>query len=367
MRTTIVAIGSRGDVQPFVALGRGLQAAGHDVAIATHPPFEELVRSSGLEFRSVGGDPRQAMDNDDVRAALHSDSAMRSWRHFARLLRPVLPQTGNECWSACQGAEMIVCSPMGMLLGPSIAEKLGAVAVATHLQPSLPTSEFPSFFSRTNRELSRIHNRLTWLQAGLMVWLPLRSTIERWRTEQLGLPRRSPDRSRQWKGLALNGYSPSVVPRPADWGDNVVVTGYWFLDAAAEWSPPADLVDFLAAGPPPVYVGFGSMTPRNTEAMAELAVDALARAGQRGILAAGWGGLRSRGLPDSVFQIEAIPHDWLFPRMAAAVHHGGAGTTGASLRPASPRSSSPSSPISPRGDGGWPAWAPGPLPSQSRS
>jgi len=127
-------------------------------------------------------------------------------------------------------------------------------------------------------------------------------------------------------------YSPAVVPKPPDWSEHAHVTGYWFLDHAPDWQPPADLVDFLESGPPPIYVGFGSMTSRDPERMSRIVLDALSQSGQRGVIATGLGGLSQSDLPDEVFMTETVPHDWLFPRMAAVVHHGGAGTTGAGLR-----------------------------------
>jgi UDP:flavonoid glycosyltransferase YjiC (YdhE family) len=130
----------------------------------------------------------------------------------------------------------------------------------------------------------------------------------------------------------LYGYSAHVLPRPTDWGDFIHVTGYWFLEPPAGWQPPSDLVQFLEAGPPPVYIGFGSMFSRDPEATADLAIQALARSGQRGVLYGGWGGLKKAQLPETVFMADALPHSWLFPRMAAIVHHGGAGTTAAALR-----------------------------------
>ena len=138
----------------------------------------------------------------------------------------------------------------------------------------------------------------------------------------------------EWPMIA--GYSPAVFPKPTDWPAWVHVTGYWFLNAEAGWQPPAALVDFLQAGPAPVYIGFGSMAGRNPEQRAETAIKALERSGQRGILLTGWGGLQAGDLPDFVFAVDSVPHDWLFPQMAAVVHHGGAGTTAAGLRAGAP-------------------------------
>jgi sterol 3beta-glucosyltransferase len=134
----------------------------------------------------------------------------------------------------------------------------------------------------------------------------------------------------------LHGYSEHVLPRPADWPDGALVTGYWFLESDATWQPPDRLRDFLAAGDPPVYVGFGSMAGADPRRLARVVAEATRRAHVRGLLAIGWGGLDAGDLPDSVLAIDEAPHDWLFPRVAAAVHHGGAGTTAAALRAGRP-------------------------------
>jgi sterol 3beta-glucosyltransferase len=131
-------------------------------------------------------------------------------------------------------------------------------------------------------------------------------------------------------------YSPSIVPAASDWNNCNHVTGCWFLDREAEWQPPCELVDFLQAGPAPVYVGFGSMYSANPEVVTGMVLQALARAKQRGILQTSWGGLSNADLPDDVFAVDSIPHDWLFPQMAAVVHHGGSGTTAAGLRAGMP-------------------------------
>jgi UDP:flavonoid glycosyltransferase YjiC (YdhE family) len=130
----------------------------------------------------------------------------------------------------------------------------------------------------------------------------------------------------------LYGFSPAVIPPPSDWGANTHVTGYWFVEEAGDWQAPAALLDFLGSGPAPVYIGFGSMSNRDPGETTELIVQALARAGQRAVLLSGWGGLQKENLPDSILMLDSVPHSWLFPRMSAVVHHGGASTTAAGLK-----------------------------------
>jgi sterol 3beta-glucosyltransferase len=132
--------------------------------------------------------------------------------------------------------------------------------------------------------------------------------------------------------LTLMGYSPHVVPHPADWPAHFHTTGYWFLDEEERWQPPAGLVDFLAAGEPPVSIGFGSMTGRDPRRLTEIVAGAVAQSGLRAVLLSGWAGLGELALPDTIYCLPGAPHSWLFPRVAAVVHHGGAGTTAAGLR-----------------------------------
>jgi sterol 3beta-glucosyltransferase len=169
-----------------------------------------------------------------------------------------------------------------------------------------------------------------------MLWQPIRKIINEDILRELDMP--PIPMSGPFKQLyeeqtpGLYAFSELVVPRPKDWPDWIHVTGYWFLEPPVRWEPSRELKDFLDAGPPPVYIGFGSMPNRKPTESAEIALEALEKSGQRGILLQGWGGLKPRDLPKTVFLLDSIPHTWLFPRMAAVVHHGGAGTTGASLR-----------------------------------
>ncbi len=164
--------------------------------------------------------------------------------------------------------------------------------------------------------------------------------IKEWRRDVLGLP----EKSSVVKGYRLNGkpipvlycYSQHVVPVPADWDASAHVTGYWWLDDLNDWQPPADLQAFLNAGDAPVYVGFGSMIAESPEKTTRIVMEALQRSGQRGVIASGWGGLRPADVPANIFMLKEAPHEWLFPRMSAVVHHGGAGTTAAGLRAGKP-------------------------------
>jgi UDP:flavonoid glycosyltransferase YjiC (YdhE family) len=213
---------------------------------------------------------------------------------------------------------------------------MGVPCFGSALQPLARTRAFPNIQVHPRWKLGGAFNYLTHVFGEQAFWMMLRRPINAWRREALNLPPigfGGPMRVVHQKRMPyLFGYSQHVVPKPSDWGDWLHVTGYWFLDGASDWRPPPHLRDFLCDGPPPVCVGFGSMTPRQAEFLTTTAIEAFKRAGQRGILLTGWGGIGQSDLPDTVLKIDAATHAWLFPRMAAIVHHGGAGTTAEALR-----------------------------------
>jgi sterol 3beta-glucosyltransferase len=335
MKVTMIAVGSRGDVQPYVALGIGLKAAGHDVVLATHDDFRDFVGEHGLEFASIGGSPRAMMQTEQGRRM--ATSGTNPWPFvltFRRIFSEFADEVIDTTLRITENADAMIYSIFA-LAAYDVAEKRGIPALPAMLQPMTRTRYFP-LQPHPRGKRSRLWNMMTFVGAQQMFGQAFKGLNNRWRHERLGLPplpfagmyslldtRRVP---------ALYGYSPTVVPKPPDWGSHLHVTGYWFLDRSQDWKPPAKLVEFLEAGPPPVYVGFGSMTTRNPRQATEMVVRALQRTGQRGVLLSGWGALHTEDLPEDVFCIDSAPHDWLFPRMAAVVHHAGAGTTGAALR-----------------------------------
>jgi sterol 3beta-glucosyltransferase len=340
MRIALITLGSLGDVLPFLALGLGLQEAGHDVSLVTHAAFEPLIHSRGLACSPVGNDPRDVLENETGQTWLNTgNNALRFFLQFSRIAESLIEQSMIDCWNACQGTEAIVFSTIGLSVGYPIAEKLGVPFSMAAPYPLTPTRAFCSpYFPAVPALLPfrGYYNRLTHILSMQIFWQLVRPSVNKARREVLDLPPLSSNwplrEMHEGRIKLLYCYSPSIVSHPPDWGSWNHVTGYWFLDRQPEWQPPADLVDFLVSGPPPVYVGFGSMNGSNPGEATEIVLKALARSKQRGILLTGWGGLSNVDLPDTVFQIDSVPHDWLFPQMAAVVHHGGSGTTAASLR-----------------------------------
>jgi UDP:flavonoid glycosyltransferase YjiC (YdhE family) len=245
----------------------------------------------------------------------------------------------QDGWEACQGVEAMVFSPMAWYVAGPVMEKLHIPGYPASLQPFHPTVAFPNpYFPQLH--LGRLYNRLSFTLADQLVWRLFRGLINTARAEVLNLaplPHLSPlSRLRQTRIPMLYGYSPTLVPHPADWGDWLHVTGYWFLDAPQDWNVPEPLRQFLEAGPPPVYVGFGSTSSHDPEQTTRLVVKALQLAGQRGILGMGWNGMTDSGLPENILSVDFVPHEWLMPRVSVTVHHGGAGTSAAGLRAGRP-------------------------------
>jgi len=345
MNVFIVTLGSRGDVQPYVALGVGLQAAGHRVTLCTSASFEPFITGHGLEYGYMSDEFIQLVDSQTGREAMEEGGSVfglvKAMARMQKRVKELNREMMREAWQAARaaGPGLVVYHPKA-LAGPHIAEKLGVPAVlAVPVPVIVPTAEltaagFPYL------KLGRGYNRLSY---AVVHWghRTYRGVIDEFRRETLGIG--SMPKSAGPLEMAdgtpipvLHAYSELVSPRPKDWPDNAHITGYWFLDEEAGWQPPDDLAAFLRAGEPPVYAGFGSMAGRSPQKMAELVIEALQQAGVRGILATGWGGLEAGSLPDTIFKLESAPHSWLFPQTAAVVHHGGAGTTAAGLRAGRP-------------------------------
>jgi sterol 3beta-glucosyltransferase len=337
VRLTLIALGSRGDVEPYVALGRGLVGAGHAVRLVTQEDYESLVSSNGLEFWPVAGRAQDVAQSEEMRRRLEGGNFLSILSLMAKEAQRGALRLAEGGLAASRDADILVAGIGSIFVALALAEKLKLTLVQAYYVPFTPTAAFPSFLlPKLPARLGAIANRPSYGLAQQMMWQPFRSGDAKARRQVLGLPPApfwGPYGSPRMRGApVLYAFSPSVIPPPADWARSVHVTGYWFLDPDPQWRPPPDLAEFLEAGPRPVYVGFGSMSNRDPEKTANLVLEALARSRQRGVILSGWGGLRKADLPKSVFMIDAAPFAWLFPRVAAVVHHGGAGTTAAGLR-----------------------------------
>ncbi|MCC7206929.1 MAG: glycosyltransferase family 1 protein [Anaerolineae bacterium] len=341
MRTVLLALGSRGDVQPFVALGKGLRAAGHAVRVATHGDYESLVRAHGLDFAPVKGNVQEVVESEAMRELLAKGNFLAITAQTGKLAKEAALHWAEDGLAASRDADLIIAGIGGLFIGLALAEKLDLPFLQAYLLPFTPTRAFPGVLLPAGlSKLGGAANRLSHHFTRQAIWQGSRGSDNVVRAQVLGLPAApfmGPYNHPRLRGQpALYGFSPSVIAKPPDWGEHIHVTGYWFLDSDENWTPPAALQAFLDAGPAPVYIGFGSMSSRKPEETADLALRALQQSRQRAVMLSGWGGLRGGDLPDSVIMVDSVPHAWLFPRMAAVVHHGGAGTTAAGFRAGAP-------------------------------
>lgn len=335
----ILVTGSLGDVAPALNLAVRLRDRGFRLRIGAPANFEEMVTRRGIDFARTGDDIRLLL-KDPVARTIIERGAFANLKGQLRVARTWHETTARMAVAACEGADLVVFHPK-VTFASSIAEALGVPSAMLAYQPLTPTGDFP-IFPISTRSFGRTLNRASYAMLGAE-HLFLGGITRRLRRELLGLPsarshaslRSRPDGSPL---PIIYAFSEAVQPRPADWPAHVHVTGYVWdtAPASTEWQPDARLARFLAAGPPPVYIGFGSMPLGEPGKALDLWLSALAANGLRAIIAGGWGGLdeaaSGRALPENVHVITGAPHDRLFPLVAAVVHHGGAGTTAMGLR-----------------------------------
>ncbi|MFF1480632.1 glycosyltransferase [Streptomyces sp. NPDC058301] len=356
MKILITAAGSYGDVAPYTGLGARLRREGHEVALAAPGPFAALVKDAGLEFRPLPGDPgAQIAPATGKRALMRAASAS------------VGELAGGLADAVAQDTDLMLLSTTTAPLGWHIIEATGIPGLGVYLQPTHPTREFAPVVGGA-RSLGAWGNRAAGRFSLRMVDRVFAGAVGDLRA-RLGLPPATPGEVRRRQEAAawpvLHGYSPAVVPQPRDWREGLETVGNWWPHLAPEGREgreglegldgregsqgpegqlPSLVADFLQAGPPPVFIGFGSMAAGEGERLGAIAVAALRRAGLRGILQTGRAGLTASGPStsdpsasgDDVLTIGEVPHALLFPRVAAVVHHAGAGTTAAGLRAGRP-------------------------------
>ncbi|KAL6214409.1 hypothetical protein ACLB2K_013843 [Fragaria x ananassa] len=341
MQIVMLIVGTRGDVQPFIAIGKRLQDYGHRVRLATHSNFKEFVLTAGLEFFPLGGDPKilagYMVKNKGFLPSGPSEIPIQR-NQIKEIIYSLLP--------ACKEPDLdsgILFKADAIIANPPayghthVAEALKIPLHIFFTMPWTPTSEFPHPLSRVKQQTGY---RLSYQIVDSLIWLGIRDMINDVRKKRLNLrPVTYLSGSQGSESDVPHGYiwSPHLVPKPKDWGPKVDVVGFCFLDLASNYQPPEPLVKWLEAGDKPIYIGFGSLPVQEPQKMTQIIVEALEQTGQRGIINKGWGGLGDLAEPkDSIYLLDNCPHDWLFLHCKAVVHHGGAGTTAAGLKAACP-------------------------------
>lgn len=333
MKIGLIAFGTRGDVQPILALANGLNAAGHHARVMAGVNFADWVHSHGVEFAPINVDVQALMQGDAGVGWVESKNPREELANMKRMFEMGGVPAARDMLAACDGLDALAGGLTSDCVASAIAEKRGLRYFSALLQPMHPTRSGPATLRPVLPRSESAVNKWMGQLAERFLFDVFGEIINQFRGE-LGLKPHT--RASYFAALhatpALNGFSAHVVPRPKDWPATQHITGYWFLDETEQWQPKQELAEFIDAGPAPVYVGFGSATGSNAQRVTAMIIDALKASGQRGVIAQGWAGLKTSDLPDSIYMLKSAPHGWLFPRMAGVVHHGGAGTTAAGLR-----------------------------------
>ncbi|WP_151983228.1 glycosyltransferase [Rhizobium sp. EC-SD404] len=328
MRIAIHTLGTRGDFQPYIALARGLIARGHEVQLAAPIQFSGMAAEHDVRFMGLPAEFLALLNTAEGKAAVAGGKGFSAGFKLLKQVRPLMRRLLDAEWQiAIRFAPDVIVYHPKSIAAPDIASALGVPHVLASPVPGLtPTSAFPT--PLLPYPSLGPFNRVSHLLATHAAELLFASELKAWRQSTPGLSDRT---KRKPRAGTLYAYSPAVLPKPSDWGPDVLVTGYWFLDEPG-WQPDPALEAFLNAGPPPVYFGFGSMPGIDPETMTGMILDALEMTGKRGLLAVGNGAMRFGTMSERAFFLKSAPHDVLLPKASAAIHHGGAGTTAASLR-----------------------------------
>lgn len=329
MKITMISMGTTGDVRPIVLLGKELASRGHEITIAAFSHFREMVESSGLHFFQLSGDAEKFIAN----VMKPGTSALTFLPQVQKTMKDVAPQLIQDLSDSCDGMDAIVCSFFGSVFY-SIAEQHHIPCVQVHYYPMDPNGNVPISPVKA-QGMGKAVNELTYRLGYLLIGAVEHHFLSEWRVEN-GLrdrkPKTMPDyRIGDKEVPVVYAISPNVLPRPAQWGESIHMSGFWFDETPCTWEPPEDLRRFMEEGEPPVYIGFGSMNSGDMNKTMTKVLRAVRASGVRAVINLGWSGQKLHS-GSKVYFGEYIPHDWLFPRVRAVVHHGGAGTTAAGLR-----------------------------------
>ncbi|RYR56017.1 hypothetical protein Ahy_A05g021827 isoform D [Arachis hypogaea] len=324
LQIVILVVGTRGDEY------------GHHVRLATHADFDTFVKSAGVDFYPLGGDPHMVRNKGLIPSGPTEISIQR--KQLKAIVDSLLP--------ACTAPDLETGVPFraqAIIANPTacghvhVAEALGVPIHIFFTMPWTPTYQFPHPLARVPQSAGYW---LSYIIVDLLIWWGIRGIINDFRKRKLKLAPIA--YFSMYRGSISHlptayMWSPHVVPKPSDWGPLVDVVGYCFLNVGAKYQPRKDFVEWIQKGSKPLYFGFGSMPLEDPKRATDVIIEALKDTEQRGIIDRGWGNLGNlTEVPDNVFLLEGCPHDWLFPQCSAVVHHGGAGTTATGLKAGCP-------------------------------
>lgn len=336
LRITMLTIGSRGDVQPYIALAQSLMKEGHHCKIATHKEFKDFVEGYGIEFAEVGGDPKALMEIMIEYSTFSYAFIKEASNRFKGWITELL----DTSWKACQDTDLLIESPSAMA-GIHIAEALKVPYFRAFTMPWTRTRAYPHAFINPDANHTGRYNYMTYVIFENMVWLGIANQVNSWRKKTLGISKTNLEHLHQYEVPFLYCVSPYMLPPTVDQPDWIHITGYWEVDQDLKYKPPKNLSDFIELarkdGKPLVYIGFGSIVVSDPYKMSEAVAKGVQKAGVRCVLVKGWSERANKHekqykFPSDILMVDSVPHQWLFPKVDAAVHHGGSGTTGMSVR-----------------------------------
>lgn len=332
MRITMICIGSTGDVRPYIVLGRELKARGHEIAICAFSDFEPAILKEGFQYKPINGDVKTLMAN-----IMNGSTGVGFLKQVRDSLKDCIHPFLSDLEAAADGADAIIGTFFGQVF-QSLAEVRRIPFIQTHYFP-MDKNALAPISSAPGQRAGKAWKLASYEIGYFIVSVMEKYYLSDWRAQHGMAPRKLEGAP----SYELNGHtipvlyamSPLVMPRPATWGENIHMTGYWLDNQISDFTPPAELTAFLEKGEKPVYIGFGSMLSGDMGETLSIVLEAVKQSGVRAVVSSGWGGVK---IPESenVMAADFVPHDWLFRHVSAVVHHGGAGTTAAGIQAGCP-------------------------------
>lgn len=336
MMITLIATGTRGDTQPYLALAVELKKRGKDVRVVAAEENREFVESYGVDFYAIKMNTQEVLKDPEVVKQMTAKNPLQfftSFKKFSHLMAPLQ----HDIWNGCKDSELIIYHP-GAAIAYYIGRKLNIPTLLAAPFPMTKTKEYPSllFYGKTKGGNGFI-NKFSYNILQMALWSASKDAIKIFWQEEFGtdIKLKSPYAFQQSAELpTIVSCSQYLFPKPNDVSEHVHITGNWFLEDNPNYLPSAELVEFINNGEKPIYIGFGSVSdPEMAEKISQSVFEAIALSGERAVIATGWNGIKvPEHIPTNAFIIESIPHSWLFPQMKVIVHHGGAGTTAEAVR-----------------------------------
>ena len=344
MKIAITTVGTRGDLQPYIALGLGLKKSGHEVLVVSSKNEESFVRNYGLDFYALDVDIQKIMESGDLQEMAKGSNPLKfiiSHLKGSKSLKALMIKTQGEIWNACQRADLIIFHP-GMPLGLFLAKEKNKKAILATPFPVVATKDYPSILFYALPKLGSYYNLLTHFIFDKVFWVLAKSPIKEFWNKNIKSKTNfsiSPLKQQIKSGqLVLNGYSELLFSHSKEWTNNIHTTGSWIIETEPNFLPPIELNNFINSGEAPIYIGFGSMKDLYSfNKTLSIIIEALGIIKQKAVVGLGWTkNDYKEKLPDNIFLVDSIPHTWLFPKMKMVIHHGGAGTTVTGLRAGKP-------------------------------